>query len=75
MIDELISHSGKPGLYEKGTSFMWTDEHISKQLLNGHLDASIGPGSRKRSTIEKTSNWIFLIPLLSMPKIQLRTKT
>jgi ubiquinone/menaquinone biosynthesis C-methylase UbiE len=57
-ITEIISQSEKPELYEKGTSFMWTDEHISKQLLNIHLNADIDLGSRKRSTIEKTANWI-----------------
>jgi 2-polyprenyl-3-methyl-5-hydroxy-6-metoxy-1,4-benzoquinol methylase len=57
-ITEIISQSEKPELYEKGTSFMWTDEHISKQLLNIHLNADIDLGSRKWSTIEKTATWI-----------------
>jgi ubiquinone/menaquinone biosynthesis C-methylase UbiE len=57
-IIEIISQSEKPELYEKGTSFMWTDEHISKQLLNIHLNADIDLGSRKRTTIEKTAHWI-----------------
>ena len=57
-ITEIISQSEKPKLYEKGTSFMWTDKHISKQLLNIHLNPDIDLGSRKRSTIEKTANWI-----------------
>jgi len=57
-ITEIISQSEKPELYEKGTSFMWTDEHISKQLLNIHLNADIDLGSRKKSTIVKTANWI-----------------
>ncbi|MBI9037103.1 MAG: class I SAM-dependent methyltransferase [Bacteroidales bacterium] len=57
-IIEIISQSEKPELYEKGTSFMWTDEHISKQLLNIHLNADIDLGSRKKSTIVKTANWI-----------------
>ena len=57
-IAELISQSQKPELYKKGTSFMWTDEHISKQLLNIHLNPDIDLGSRKKSTIVKTANWI-----------------
>jgi ubiquinone/menaquinone biosynthesis C-methylase UbiE len=57
-IANIISTSVKPGIYEKGTSFMWTDEHISKQLLNIHLNKDIDLGSRKMSTIIKTSNWI-----------------
>lgn len=55
---DIISKIEKPKIYEKGTAFMWTDEHISKQLLNVHLNPDIDLGSRKRSTIEKTANWI-----------------
>jgi len=57
-IAEIILKAEKPELYERGTSFMWTDKHISKQLLNIHLNPDIDLGSRKRSTIEKTANWI-----------------
>jgi len=57
-ISEIISKSEKPKFYEKGTSFMWTDEHISKQLLNIHLNPDIDLASRKKSTIIKTANWI-----------------
>ncbi|MFA7578515.1 MAG: class I SAM-dependent methyltransferase [Candidatus Muiribacteriota bacterium] len=57
-ISEIIKASGKPALYTKGTSFMWSDEHISKQLLKIHLDGSVDLASRKKSTIEKTVNWI-----------------
>ena len=55
---DIISKIEKPKIYEKGTAFMWTDEHISKQLLNVHLNPDIDHGSRKKSTIEKTANWI-----------------
>lgn len=57
-ITDIISKSEKPAIYEEGTSFMWTDEHISKQLLDIHLNQDIDLGSRKMSTILKTANWI-----------------
>ena len=57
-ITEIISLAEKPKLYEKGTSFMWTDEYISKQLLQIHLNPEIDLASRKKSTIEKTVKWI-----------------
>ncbi len=57
-INDIISKSERPTIYEKGTSFMWTDEHISKQLLNIHLNPEIDLGSRKMSTIQKTADWI-----------------
>jgi hypothetical protein len=40
-ISDIIAKTKKPGIYEKGTAFMWTDEHISKQLLHIHLDPDI----------------------------------
>jgi len=57
-ITDIISKTERPGIYEKGTAFMWTDEHISKQLLHVHLNPDIDLGSRKISTIEKTASWI-----------------
>ena len=57
-ITDILSKTEKPKIYEKATAFMWTDKHISKQLLNIHLNPDIDLGSRKKSTIEKTANWI-----------------
>lgn len=37
---------------------MWTDAHISKQLLNVHLNPDIDLASRKKASIESTVNWI-----------------
>jgi SAM-dependent methyltransferase len=55
---DILSQSIKPELYEKGTSFMWTDDYISKQLLNIHLNPDIDLGSRKTTTIKSTADWI-----------------
>lgn len=57
-LKEIISATKQPAIYTKGTSIMWTDEHISKQLLNVHLNPDIDLASRKKATIEKTVNWI-----------------
>ncbi|HBS85967.1 MAG TPA: SAM-dependent methyltransferase [Bacteroidales bacterium] len=57
-ISDIILKSEKPTIYEKGNSFMWTDLHISKQLLQVHLNPDIDLGSRKKTTIEKTASWI-----------------
>ncbi len=55
---DIISASARPAIYEKSTSFMWTDRHISKQLLNTHLNPDIDLASRKQESIEKTVDWI-----------------
>jgi len=56
---KIIKYAAKPALYEKGNAVMWTDEHISKQLLEIHLHPEIDLASRKKATIEKTIDWIF----------------
>lgn len=57
-ISEIVKKTARPELYEKGTAFMWTDEHISKQLLDVHLNPEIDLGSRKKSSLEATADWI-----------------
>jgi len=57
-ITDIITKSEKPSIYEQGDAFMWTDEHISRQLLNIHLNPDIDLGSRKMTTIRETVNWI-----------------
>lgn len=57
-ITDIISKVDKPKIYKAGSAFMWTDEHISKQLLKIHLNFDIDLASRKKTTIEKTAQWI-----------------
>lgn len=48
----------KPKLYEKGTAVMWTDPHISKQLLKMHIDPDNDVASRSREKIKLVSDFI-----------------
>ncbi|MCK9579269.1 MAG: class I SAM-dependent methyltransferase [Methanoregula sp.] len=57
-VSQLIEKVQKPELYEKGTASMWEDEHISRHLLELHLNPDCDAASRKRATIEKTVRWI-----------------
>jgi len=57
-INNIIKASAKPKIFEKGTSVMWTDEYISKQLLDVHLNKDLDLASRKHDTISKTIEWI-----------------
>ena len=63
-ISDILLNTIKPSLYEKGTSFMWNDDHISKQLLNIHLNPEVDLASRKMESIHATASWI----LESQPK-------
>jgi SAM-dependent methyltransferase len=57
-IERIKKLSSKPKLYEKGTSVMWTDPHISKKLLELHINPDHDIASRNKTKIEKVSNWI-----------------
>lgn len=50
--------SKKPPLYEKGDAIMWTDKHISKQLLDIHLNPGIDLASRTEHSIDNTIEFI-----------------
>jgi ubiquinone/menaquinone biosynthesis C-methylase UbiE len=67
---ELIKKlSNKPQLYEKGSSVMWTDPYISKQLLELHVNPDHDVASRSKAKIEYISNWI--LERLDKPKMKI----
>ncbi|MDW7694424.1 class I SAM-dependent methyltransferase [Flammeovirgaceae bacterium SG7u.111] len=66
-ISDIIKGSAKPAIYEKGSAFMWTDPHISKQLLQVHLNPELDLASRKKATILQTANWILKVQQSSSP--------
>ncbi len=57
-ISDIHHHTTKPELYEEGNAIMWTDEHISKQLLRVHLNPEVDLASRKAESIKRTVDWI-----------------
>jgi len=58
MFKELLKYSAKPALYEKSTTSFWDDPHISRHLLEAHIDTSCDAASRKPETIDRTVAWI-----------------
>jgi len=50
--------TAKPELYQKGSSAMWTDSHISKQLLELHINPNHDLASRSREKTEYLANWM-----------------
>jgi SAM-dependent methyltransferase len=57
-IDRIKKLTTKPGLYEKGTAEMWTDPHISAQLLDLHINPDNDIASRSGEKIQLLTNWI-----------------
>ena len=64
MYKMLIELLQKPALYEKTSAKFWNDEHISKAMLEAHLDPTTDAASRKPVFIEQSVEWISgLLPL------------
>ena len=58
MFAQLKAMMRKPALYEKGTVELWTDEHISKGMLEAHLHPDWDAATRKHTTVKKIVKWI-----------------
>lgn len=53
-LKRIINNISKPNIFQPGDSCFWTDEYISKQMLELHLNPNVDAASRKPETIEKT---------------------
>ncbi|MCL2593792.1 MAG: methyltransferase domain-containing protein, partial [Defluviitaleaceae bacterium] len=58
MFTQLKTMMNKPALYEKGTKELWTDEHISKGMLEAHLNPNWDAATRNHETVREISKWI-----------------
>lgn len=54
LLTQIQKWSCKPQLYEPGEPKFWDDPHISKSMLEAHLDPSHDAASRKPETIDRT---------------------
>lgn len=53
----------KPKLYEKTQEKFWNDPHISRGMLEEHLNPNTDAASRKPETIDLSVEWIYsLLP-------------
>lgn len=57
--DKIHQYIKKPRLFEKSTSSLWDDEHISKGMLAAHLNPDIDAASRKHEFIDRSAAWIY----------------
>ncbi|MDD2351788.1 MAG: class I SAM-dependent methyltransferase [Synergistaceae bacterium] len=70
MFDFMEKHMKPPTIYAEGTSIFWKDDHISKKLLEIHLDPNVELASRKPDFIERSLNWISeTVPATQYPKL------
>lgn len=58
MIDKLFSLLQKPALWQRSSEPFWDDVHISKQMLEAHLNPDWEAASRKHSDIDRSVKWL-----------------
>ena len=58
MFNEILKYAIKPALYAPSTSIFWNDEHISKGMLEAHLNPSWDAASRNHRFLDKSVKWI-----------------
>ena len=51
----------KPKLWQRSTEPFWDDDHISKGMLEAHLNQYWDAASRKHSYIDKSVKWLMSI--------------
>lgn len=58
MFNELKKYTTKPKLYAPSTNQFWDDEHISKGMLEAHLNPNWDAATRKPEFLDKSVYWI-----------------
>lgn len=58
MFNELKKYTTRPKLYTPSTNKFWDDEHISKGMLEAHIDPNWHGATRKHEFLDKSVNWI-----------------
>lgn len=58
MFNELKNYTTKPKLYDLSTNSLWDDEHISKGMLEAHLNPNWDAATRKHEFLDKSVSWI-----------------
>ena len=58
IISQLIELQQKPAPFTSGEALFWNDPHISKQMLEAHLNPNIEAASRKAETIDRSVQWL-----------------
>jgi SAM-dependent methyltransferase len=58
MYNNLLDLLKKPALWQRSSEPFWDDEHISKGMLEAHLNPEWDAASRKHSYIDRSAQWL-----------------
>lgn len=69
MYKQLLDYmKNRPEAYEADSEMLWNDEHISKGMLEAHLNPDIDAASRKHEFINESVKWISSFCSIKEPK-------
>jgi SAM-dependent methyltransferase len=54
----LYANSQRPEAYERSAHYIWTDDHVGREMLKFHLDPSLDSASLKHTAIDAQVRWI-----------------
>ena len=57
-ITELLGYAGKPEIFTRTDTEFWDDPHISREMLEAHLNPELAAASRSHNTIDASVNWL-----------------
>lgn len=70
MNEELLRFLRRPTIYEPSSSRFWDDEHISKGMLEAHLNPDWDAATRNHGFVAKSADWIAqMMPPASYPRL------
>ncbi len=70
MLDVLKKYMQRPELYEESSDKFWDNEHISKGMLDAHLNPKLEAATRKIHFVQKSVDWIAdMVPPNQFPKL------
>lgn len=70
MLEKLFAFMNKPELYQASTSKFWDDEHISKKMLEAHLNPEWDAATRPHKFVNKSVDWmVSILPPKKYPKL------
>ncbi len=70
MYNKIFELAKKPELYAPGNAKFWDDEHISKGMLESHLDPDWESATRRHEYVDKSVAWIAsILPREQYPRL------
>ena len=58
MVNKILPLLKKPDLWQRSPAPFWDDGHISKGMLEAHLNPELDAASRPLATIDRSVKWL-----------------